>query len=351
MEPEGRKYELKHTGSRVLIVDDEAYICKTIARWLVPEGYECVLASNVDEALVELGRQPFELIISDITMPGRNGLELLDEVKRHYDRTAVLMATAVDQRNTAIHALELGAYGYMIKPFDKNEFVINVANALERRRLYLESQDYGRRLEQEVRARTAEIRQREEEIALRLVWASEYRDDDTGEHIRRIGLYAAEMARNLGWSASAVDDIRVAAPMHDVGKIGISDNVLLKPGRLTPEEFEIIKTHTTMGAKILGGSDIPLLQLAERIALWHHEKWDGSGYPDGLAGEAIPQEARIVAILDVYDALSHDRVYRKAMPEEKVMAILKEGRGTHFDPQIYDAFLDLLPAIKQIDLF
>ena len=335
-------------NSKILIVDDEKYICSALSRWLEPEGYECVIAHDYDQAMACLENYEFDLLISDINMPGKSGVELLRITRELFPATAVLMATAVDERNVAIHSLELGAYGYMIKPFDKNEFIINIATALERRRLELQSKEYERRLEQEVRDRTADIRHREEEIALRLVWASEYRDDDTGEHIRRMGMFSSLLAEALHLPQDFVDDIRVAAPMHDVGKIGISDNILLKPGPLTPDEFELIKKHTEIGAGILGGSDIPLLRLASTIALSHHEKLDGSGYPQGLKGEDIPEAARIVAITDVYDALSYDRVYRKAFPEDKVMEIMHEGNGLHFDPKIFDCFLDTLPAFQEV---
>ncbi len=337
-------------SSKVLIVDDEKYICTAISRWLQPEGYECLLAHSYNEAVTCLKEHNFDLLISDINMPGKSGIELLRTVKEEYPQLAVLMATAVDERSVAIHSLELGAFGYMIKPFDKNEFIINVATALERRRLSIKSQEYERRLEQEVRDRTNDIRSREEEIALRLVWASEYRDDDTGEHIRRIGMFASILAQALQYPSKFVDDIRVAAPMHDVGKIGVSDNILLKPAKLTTEEFEIVKKHTIIGSEILGGSDIPLLQLASNISLSHHEKWDGSGYPQGISGKDINEAARIVAIADVYDALSYDRVYRKAFPLEAVLEIMHEGKGKHFDPEIFDCFLEVLPDFRQVQI-
>ncbi len=338
----------RQQGKKILIVDDENYICKTIYRWLEPEGYECRTANSVDEALKKFQESCPDLLISDIMMPGKNGLDLLKKCRDKYPDIAVLMATAVDNREVAINTLQLGAYGYMIKPFDKNEFIINVANALERLRLTLISKDYEHLLEQEVQDRTAAIRNREEEIANRLVWAAEYRDDETGKHIKRIGLFSAALAKALGWTSHEVDDMRVSAPMHDIGKIGISDIILCKPGKLTPDEFEIIKTHTTIGASILGNSNISLLQLAHDIALSHHEKWDGSGYPHGLSGEAIPEAARIVAVSDVYDALISDRVYRLALSEEKTIAIMRDGIGKHFQPLIFECFMDILPKFHKI---
>jgi len=335
--------------AKILIVDDEEQIRNIFSRWLAGEGYTCTTAKNTENALEILaGEQGFDLLISDIMMPGKSGLELLETVRRQYPELAVIMATGLDRCEVAKGTLRFGTYGYLIKPFEKNELLISVAGALERRRLTRESLAYEKRLRQEVRDRTAEIRRREEEIALRLVSASEYRDEETGAHIRRMGIYAAALARGLGWEEQAADMIRIAAPMHDVGKIGISDTILLKPGKLTAEEFEKMKEHVAIGANILDGSHIPLLQMATDIARCHHEKWNGSGYLQGLQGEEIPEAARIVAVADVYDALSSDRIYRKALPEERVLAIMREGRGSHFDPRIFDCFLDLLPLFRDI---
>lgn len=334
--------------TRVLAVDDEPDLCKMVAIWLKREGIACDTAHNVPEALSLLQKTPYDLIVSDIMMPGKTGIDLLDTVSEQFPATAMIMATAIDSRETAVTTLEKGAFGYVIKPFERNELLINVINALERRRIILAHGDYEKRLEQEVRDRTADIRNREEEIALRLVSAAGYRDEETGEHIRRIGLYSAVLAERLGWEQEQIDNIRIAGPMHDVGKIGIPDRILHKPGKLTDEEFTIIKQHPLIGSQILQDSDIPLLVMAQDIALYHHEKWDGSGYPRGLAGEAIPMAAQIVAVVDVYDALSNDRVYRNAMPEDQVLSIMAAGKGTHFNPAIYDSFNQLLPEFRKI---
>jgi len=203
-------------------------------------------------------------------------------------------------------------------------------------------------LEDQVRLKTAEIRKREEEIVLHLVWAAEFRDNDTGAHIRRIGLYSEAMAKSLGWNNNDSDDIRISAPMHDIGKIGIPDRILLKKGKLTADEWKIMVTHTSIGARILGGSDIPILRMACEIAQNHHEKWDGSGYPGGLAGSQIPQSARIVTVADVYDALIYARPYKLAFPEDIALEIIKKGVGSHFDPEIYDVFMSLLPEFVKI---
>ncbi|MCX8043380.1 MAG: response regulator [Desulfobacterota bacterium] len=333
---------------KILIIDDDPFVRDIILKCLQAEGYVCTTAPSAEAALELLSQEDFSLIISDIMMPGKSGIELLSIVRERYPDTAVIMVTAVDDRATAVKALHLGAYGYVIKPFDLNEIVISVVNALERRRLSLTSKEYEVRLEHEVKERTEAIRHREEEICLRLTAACEYRDIETGTHNRRIGLYAFMIADHLGWGSQIMDEIRIAACMHDIGKIGVPDNILLKTSSLTDEEFEIIKTHTTIGAKILSGSEISLLQMAHDIALSHHEKWDGTGYPEGRAGEAIPPPARIVSILDVYDALVHKRVYRPAIPEDIALKMMEKDKGTHFDPHIFDAFIAVLPKIRQI---
>ena len=339
---------MDESEARVLVVDDEPYIRELIERCLELEGYSCDTAASGDEALSLLAGGGYQLLVSDIHMPGMSGMELLATVRARFPDLAVLMVTGVDDRTVAIQALKLGAYGYLIKPFDLNELAINAANALERRRLALLSRATQDRLEAEVSRRTAEIRRREEEIALRLVAAAEFRDTDTGAHVRRIGLYAATLAGLLGWAEWQVDDLRVAAMMHDIGKIGVPDSILLKPGPLLAEEFEIIKLHTVIGARILQRSEIPLLEMAREIALSHHERWDGCGYPAAMAKGNIPESARIVAVCDVYDALVHERVYRKALPEDEVLQYLHEQRERHFDPRVLDAFLSQIDAFRAI---
>lgn len=204
------------------------------------------------------------------------------------------------------------------------------------------------KLENEVQKRTLKIKQREEEIALKLVSLTSYRDEETGAHVRRIGLYAAAMAKALGWASHEIDDIRVAAPMHDIGKIGIPDKILLKRGKLSDAEFAIMKRHTEIGAKMLQDSHIPTLDMAADIALCHHEKWDGSGYPRELRGEEIPIAARITAIVDIYDALVHERVYKKAMSEKDAIALMTSMAGFHLDPNLFKVFLELLPVMRRI---
>jgi len=333
---------------KILIADDETSITLLLSRWLSQEGFDCAISTRGDQALQTLEKEDFAVLLSDLAMPGKSGMELLSVCRQRFPDLAVIMVSAVDDRKIAIHALQLGAFGYIIKPFERNEVIISVANALERRRLLLLSRQYQQELEQEVHNRTQEIRQREEEIALRLVSAAEYRDSSTGAHIRRIGLFSAALAEQVGWPPRMVDDMRVAAQMHDIGKIAVRDSILLKPGSLTPQETGEVRKHAEIGGIILQGSKVPLLQLAREIALSHHEKWDGSGYPLGLAGESIPESARIVALVDVYDALIHDRVYRQGLPEDEVIATMRRDAGTHFDPHIFEYFLRLIPKFREI---
>ena len=340
--------EAQSNAANILIVDDEPDVCELLSRWLTSEGYSCDIANNGQMAVHLLEQKQFDVLVSDIIMPGMSGIDLLAVVRSHFRDTAVIMVTAVADRKTAVLALDLGAYGYVIKPFDENEILISVVNAMERRRLTLLSQKYERTLEIKVEERTRQLRQREEEIVLRMISAVGHRHDETGSHVRRIGLYSAAMAKSLGWTPESVNYIQLAAAMHDVGKIGIPDTILLKPGKLTREEFEVIKTHTTIGAAILDESDVSLIQMAREIALSHHEKWDGSGYPQGLIEEATPESARIVGVVDVYDAMASDRVYRPALPEDEALSLMKIGKGESFDPRLLECFLDLFTEIRRI---
>ena len=340
--------DVRAARERILLVDDEPHIRGILSRWLSDAGYECAQAPTAEEAWDTLQNGDFHLLVSDVVMPDMSGMELLSKVRQARPDVAVLMVTAVDDRETTTRALRLGAYGYIIKPFDEDEVLININNALERRRLVLASEAYEQRLEETVRTQTAEIRESREEIALRLIAAQEYRHDETGAHVRRIGLYAEALARALNRSEETAEMLRQAAPMHDVGKIGIPDAILLKPGDLSADEWEVMKTHAEIGGRILEGTHIPMLQAAAQIAVAHHEKWDGSGYPKGLAGDDIPETARIVAAADVYDALVSSRVYRPALPEEEALDIMAKGRNRHFDPEILDCFMSILPEIRRI---
>ena len=232
----------------------------------------------------------------DIRLPGRSGADLLPDVKAAFPDTAVIMLTGNDETRTAVATLAQGASGYLLKPVERDELVFQVGSALERRRLTLENRQYLRGLERRVREQTAEIRQAHEETIHRLVAASLYRDEETGMHIKRTGLLSELLATATGWPRAEAETIRMAAPMHDVGKIGIPDAILRKPEKLTSEEFDVMKTHTLIGAGMLAGSRSAVLQMAEEIARSHHERWDGGGYPARLTQHAIPESARIVAL-------------------------------------------------------
>lgn len=336
-------------SAHILIIDDEENIRTLVRRTLERQGYSCEEASDAAEAEYRLEmQQGFDLVITDILMPGISGVDFLTGVRSRHPNTAVIMLTGLDRTDLALQCLELGAYGYVVKPFTANELMINVANALRRRDLEKMRDDYAHRLEAEVQERTLEIRRTQEEITMRLLNACEYRDEETGAHIRRMGHYAAALAAACEWDPEHVELMRLAAPMHDVGKIGVPDAVLRKPGKLTEEEFAEIRKHPGIGASILGDSEIPLLKLAREIALSHHEKWDGTGYPQRLAGTNIPQSGRILALCDVYDALVNDRVYRPALPEDQALEIMRDGRGKHFDPACFDVFLDVLDEFRII---
>ena len=335
-------------SGRVLIVDDETSVCEVIRRTLVKSGLTCATAANGDEACQHLHNHPVDLITLDLRMPGRSGTELLRDLHEEFPDIAVVVLTGGTDVENAVSALTLGASAYLIKPFHLTELVFHVKQGLERRNLIFERRRYTEGLEERVAQQTTAIRDAHEETIRRLVNASMHRDEETGTHIRRVGLCSEIFARSLGWSSTDTAMIRMAAPMHDVGKIGIPDSVLQKPGKLTKEEFDVMKSHTTIGASLLADSESPILQLAERIARSHHERWDGAGYPDGLSGTSIPPAARVVAIVDVYDALTHDRVYRSAMPEAQALEILREGRGKHFDPDMLSVFLRILPEIREV---
>jgi len=334
--------------TQVLVIDDEASVQQLLSRWLQDAGYTCARASSAAEGWAYLQEHTVQVVTLDIRMPGASGLDLLDQIKNLFPDISVLMLTAEGDTTKAIRALTKGAYGYLIKPVEREEFLIPIRNGIERRRLVIENREYTLRLQEHVRNQTQTIRRAHEETIHRLMSASSFRDNETGAHIRRTGLLSETLAKASGWDTLQADQMRLAAPMHDVGKIGIPDSILQKPGKLTAEEFEVMKTHTLLGAEILAGSESAVLQMAQAIARSHHERWDGRGYPAGLAGLAIPECARIVTIVDVYDALSHDRIYRPAFSEAEVLSMMLEGSGSHFDPRLLECFLPMLPTIRRL---
>ncbi|MBR58787.1 MAG: two-component system response regulator [Myxococcales bacterium] len=347
---------------KLLIVDDELAIQRLLKRLLEREGYECLTAGTAEEARNVLSETSVELVLSDVNMPGASGIELVQHIVSHHSDTPVVMVTAVDDPSVGRMAIDAGAYGYIIKPFEPNEVIVNVLNALRRRELETENQRHRTSLEQLVNDRTQALRQAlddlehaheelasaKEEVIRRLSIAAEIRDEETGQHIHRMSLYCALLARLVGLTNQEVELIRIASPLHDAGKIGIPDAILRKPGRHTTEEFEVMKMHAEIGYRILSGSGFPVLEAAATIAWTHHEKWDGGGYPRGLSGTDIPLSGRITAIADVFDALTTKRIYKPAFSVEKSVNIMREGRGKHFDPDILDLFLDNLDEVLKI---
>ena len=343
---------MSEAPEHILIVDDEEPIRRLLARLLGEHGYGCTTATGAAEARALLAAEPFALVLSDVDMPGESGLDLIAHVLTSYPDSAVVMVTGLDDRRYAELALQHGAYGYLLKPFKPNELVINVVNALRRRRLEIENRGHREQLEGTVLERTSalrdtisrletsegELRRLREETIRRLSWAAEFRNHETGEHIVRMSLYCSLIARLAGLGAEQAELVRIASPMHDVGKIGIPDRILLKAGPLTPGQRDVMETHTEIGCRILAGSQTALLDLAATMALTHHERVDGTGYPHGLAGEAIPLEGRIVAIADVFDALTSDRVYRPAFQPDEALAMMLAERGAQFDAALLDGF-------------
>ncbi|MFO7712278.1 MAG: response regulator [Dehalococcoidia bacterium] len=339
----------------ILVVDDEQTIRAFLKQVLRGEGYRCEEAGNAAEALEKLEGDAISLVLLDIKMPGRSGLELLPEIRASFPDTAVVMATAMNDTSVAVQCMKQGAYDYVAKPFGLEDVVLSVERALQRRRLELENRVYQQHLEELVSEKTKELREALDRIKLasldtiyRLARAAEYRDADTGAHIERIGRSSAAIARQLGLENGEVDNMLYAAPMHDVGKIAVPDRILLNPGSLSAEEWEIMKKHTTIGSEILQGSDADFIRLAEVIALTHHEKWDGSGYPRGLRGSQIPLAGRIVAIADVFDALTSARPYKEPFPVTESLDIVRKQSGVHFDPDVVDAFFVVQDEISAI---
>lgn len=337
--------------SRIFVVDDEPANLRLMEKMLSKEGYlQTVLIADPREVLPLYRQQAPDLILLDINMPHLDGYEVLELLNGLNDPTPapVIMLTAQNGREHLLQALAGGARDFVTKPFDRAELVMRVRNLLEVHQAHRLVHNQKTVLEEMVHHRTQELNQSRLEVVRRLGRAAEYRDNETGLHIIRMSRYAALMAASLGWSDADCELLLHASPMHDIGKIGIPDHILLKPGKFEPDEWEVMKRHVQMGADILSDGDSVLMQLARDIALTHHEKWDGSGYPNGLAGTDIPQAGRIVAVADVFDALTSSRPYKKAWPVEDAVRLLQEQSGRHFDPEIISHFLALLPEIVAI---
>jgi putative two-component system response regulator len=344
--------------AKVLVVDDEErnlHLMRDIL--LTQEDYDVILAKDGQEALDKVYAESPDVILLDVNMPRKDGFEVAKELKSNEATKAIpiVMVTGLSAVEHRIMALEVGADDFLAKPVDMMEVVARVRSLVKVKAYHDHMRDYQRTLEAEVAKRTQQLQRAFERIKAasldtiyRLARAAEYKDEDTGSHLQRMSHYSAALARRLGLNDRTVEAILYAAPMHDVGKIGIPDRILLKPGRLDSEEWRIMKQHTTIGARILEGFSSGFIKLAEVIALTHHEKWDGSGYPLGLADRKIPLVGRIVALADVFDALNSKRPYKEALPVEQSLQLIRDGRGAHFDPDVVDAFFDVQEEILAI---
>lgn len=331
--------------AKFLIVDDQEYNISLLERILNRAGFK-QLHSLMDPLQVQEALTTIEpdIVLLDMHMPGMDGLQVLQMIREQTDAESylpVLMLTADVSPETKQLGLKAGVNDFLTKPYDRTEVILRINNLLKTRQLHIQIQQHRLTLEERVLERTEELHKAKNGILELLGRVAEYRDDETGEHTLRVGRLAELIADRLGLPKEQVERIRMAAPLHDIGKIGIPDAILLKPGRFEPQEYEQMKTHAKIGADILEGSSFPILQLACVIARSHHEKWDGTGYPDGLQGEAIPLEARIVALADFYDAVTNERPYKAAWTTQDALAEIQKQSGAHFDPMIVDVFLQL----------
>ncbi len=339
---------------KILIVDDELRNRTQLAAYLDTEGHEYQEAADGMQAMEMTKNYQPDLILMDVMMPIMDGFETVRRLKKSPEtkHIPIIMLTVLGDRESRIHALEAGAEEYLTKPVDYLDLQIRIRNLLRLKEFSDFLENHNQILEQRVQKRTQELKDSFVETIYTLMRAAEYRDDETGVHVRRISFYARKLAETLGMDEAFCETIFYASPMHDIGKIGVPDRILLKPGGFTPDEWEGMKSHTTIGADILEGQTSPYLVMGRDIALSHHERWDGGGYPLGIKGEAIPLPARIMQICDVYDALRSKRPYKAAFDHAKTMRIITQGDGrtepSHFDPKVLTAFQSCAGDFEEI---
>lgn len=340
-----------HQRARIFVVDDEPTNLKLLDRMLRDAGYESlVLLDDPRDVVTQYRVARPDLILLDIRMPHLDGYGVMAQLQALEDPLLppIVILTAQDSKDSLLRALSEGARDFVGKPFDRNELLMRVRNLLDAQLAHRWVHDQKQVLDRMVRERTEELHHTRLQVVQRLGKAAEYRDEETGNHVLRMSHICALLARESGWDDAQCDLMLNASPMHDVGKIGIPDAILLKPGPFEPEEWEIMKTHATIGAHLLAGDDSELLSMAREIARTHHEKWDGSGYPEGLAGEAIPMAGRIAAVADVFDALTSRRPYKEPWSVEAAVDLIRTSSGSHFDPDLVGIFLRELPRILAI---
>jgi putative two-component system response regulator len=340
-------------AARILIVEDDPAVQKVLERMLRSSGFGHVTRVRDAETALEVwATTPPDLILMDLHLPGTSGFDFLERIREEDGEPEflpVIMLTGDASQKVRRHALDLGAHDFLTKPFDVAEVLLRIRNLLRTRLLNRRLLDTNSILEARVRERTHTLEESRREALEHLARAAEFRDDVTGQHTQRVGSLSADIADVLGWDPPEVELIRNAAPLHDIGKIGIPDAILMKRGSLTREEFDVMKTHTTIGSAILAGSQAPVFVLAREIALTHHERWDGSGYPAGSQGERIALSGRIVGAADVYDALTHERPYKHAMRADQALAEITSQAGRHFDPAVAAALEHVLETRAQSD--
>ena len=335
----------------ILVVDDEIANIKLVEGMLKTQGYTNIITTTDPREVRDLYNQNhIDIILLDLNMPYMDGYDVMTQLNQEHGKelAPIIILTAQVSTEFKNRAFENGARDYVTKPFDIKEVLSRVRNLIEVQLFHLYLKNQNKVLEQKVQARTKEIYDTRLEIVRCLGRAAEYRDNETGLHIVRMSKIAELLGQAYGMNSHQCELLLNASPMHDIGKIGIPDHVLLKPGKFEPDEWEIMKTHAAIGANILSGSDSELLTMAKEIALSHHEKWDGSGYPGGLTGEDIPLVGRITAIADVFDALTSERPYKKAWTVEDAVKLINEQSGIHFEPKMVELFNKLLPEICAI---